>query len=43
MNQIPLVLSEDFGEGVIIEGVRFVNPFGSNFDMEAWFPESRKT
>jgi predicted nucleic acid-binding protein len=43
MNQIPLVLSEDFGEGVIIEGVRFVNPFGSNFDMEAWFPESKKT
>ena len=34
MNQISLVLSEDFGEGVIVEGVRFINPFGSDFNME---------
>jgi len=40
MNQIPLVLSEDFGERVIIEGVQFVNPFGSNFNIEAWLPKS---
>jgi predicted nucleic acid-binding protein len=43
MNQIPLVLSEDFGEGVIIEGVRFVNPFGSNFNIEALLSGSRTT
>jgi len=41
MNQIPIVLSEDFGDGVIIEGVRFVNPFGSDFKLESWLPESR--
>ncbi len=38
MNQISLVLSEDFGEGVVIEGVRFINPFGSDFNMENLLP-----
>ena len=27
MNQIPTVLSEDFSDGMELEGVRFVNPF----------------
>lgn len=27
VNRIPLVLSEDFADGVVIEGVRFTNPF----------------
>ncbi len=36
MNQIRVVFSEDFGPRVIIEGVRFVNPFESNFKIEAW-------
>jgi predicted nucleic acid-binding protein len=36
MNQIPVVFSEDFGSRVIIEGVRFVNPFESNFKIGAW-------
>jgi len=38
MSQISIVLSEDFGDGVMIESVRFVNPFGSDFKLEAWFP-----
>ena len=42
MNQIPIVFSEDFGSGTVIEGVRIVNPFGADFRMEAWLPESRK-
>jgi len=27
INQIPIVLSEDFSSGRVIEGVRFINPF----------------
>lgn len=27
LNQIPIVLSEDFSSGRVIEGVRFINPF----------------
>lgn len=40
MNQISIVISEDFGDGVMIENVRFANPFGSNFKLEAWLPGS---
>ena len=43
LNQIPIVLSEDFGDGVIIEGVRFVNPFGTGFNLEGWLPGARST
>ena len=43
LNQIPIVLSEDFGDGVIIEGVRFVNPFGTGFNLEGWLLGSRST
>jgi len=43
MNQIPVVLSEDFGEGTTIEGVHFVNPFGSDFNIDAWLSLSRST
>ena len=41
MNQIPVVFSEDFGDGVIIEGVRFVNPFNAGFNLETWLLGSR--
>ncbi|MDR7522314.1 MAG: PIN domain-containing protein [Armatimonadota bacterium] len=34
LNEIPLVLSEDFEDGRIIEGVRFVNPFSPGFDLD---------
>ncbi len=43
LNQIPVVLSEDFGDGVVIEGVRFVNPFGTGFNLETWLLGSRAT
>jgi predicted nucleic acid-binding protein len=32
LNQIPVILSEDFSDGATIEGVRFVNPFADGFD-----------
>jgi hypothetical protein len=36
--QIPIVLSEDFASGSILEGVRFVNPFAGGFSLDAWLP-----
>lgn len=35
-NQIPLIFSEDFQDGQILEGIRFVNPFAENFELEKW-------
>lgn len=40
MNQIRVVFSEDFGAKVI-EGIRFINPFDSNFNIDAWFSKSK--
>jgi predicted nucleic acid-binding protein len=36
LNQIPLLLSEDFSTGTSLEGVRFLNPFAPDFRLEAW-------
>jgi predicted nucleic acid-binding protein len=36
LNQVPLVLSEDFSAGSSVEGVRFLNPFATGFDLEEW-------
>jgi predicted nucleic acid-binding protein len=36
LNQIPLVFSEDFQDGLYLEGVRFVNPFTETFKLEEW-------
>jgi predicted nucleic acid-binding protein len=36
LNQIPVVFSEDFQDGMEIEGVRFVNPFTPAFDLAEW-------
>jgi len=33
LNQVPLVLSEDFVDGGFLEGVRFLNPFAPAFDL----------
>lgn len=33
LNQVPLVLSEDFADGIFLEGVRFLNPFAPAFDL----------
>jgi predicted nucleic acid-binding protein len=36
LNQISLIFSEDFNVGSTLEGVSFVNPFASDFVLEAW-------
>jgi predicted nucleic acid-binding protein len=36
LNQVPVVFSEDFRDGTTLEGVRFVNPFSSEFLLEKW-------
>ncbi len=36
LNQVPVVFSEDFNPGAVIEGVRFVNPFAEDFQPEVW-------
>lgn len=36
LNQVPLVFSEDFQDGLTLEGIRFVNPFVQGFDVDAW-------
>jgi len=36
LNQVTVVFSEDFSDGLVLEGVRFVNPFASNFRLEDW-------
>ncbi len=39
LNQVPVILSEDFNSGAVIEGVRFINPLVDDFDLNAWLPE----
>jgi predicted nucleic acid-binding protein len=36
LNQTQVVFSEDFNNGATLEGVRFVNPFTSDFVLENW-------
>ncbi len=36
LNQVPVVFSEDFRDGSILEGVRFVNPLSPKFLLEKW-------
>jgi len=36
LNQVPIVFSEDFRDGSLLEGVRFVNPFSPDFLVEKW-------
>lgn len=36
LNQIPVVFSEDFNPGSVIDGVLFANPFEEAFDLEGW-------
>jgi predicted nucleic acid-binding protein len=36
LNQIPVLFSEDFRDGQVLEGVRFANPFTTTFDLETW-------
>jgi predicted nucleic acid-binding protein len=36
LNQAEVVFSEDFNPGAVIEGVRFVNPFAEDFELDMW-------
>ena len=36
LNQIPVIFSEDFSDGQMIEGVRFLNPFAETFELKKW-------
>jgi len=36
INDIPVIFSEDFQDGQVLEGIRFVNPFAKGFDLEKW-------
>ena len=36
LNQIPVIFSEDFQDGQILEGVRFINPFAPQFKLDLW-------
>ncbi len=36
LNQVPIIFSEDFNSGSVLDGVRFVNPFAPDFDLKAW-------
>ena len=33
IHDVPNVLSEDFSDGSLLEGVKFINPFTSHFDI----------
>ena len=36
LNQIPTIFSEDFSDGMMLEGVRFVNPLKPDFQLQDW-------
>lgn len=38
MNQVPFIFSEDFQDGLSLDGVKFVNPFADRFELEDWIP-----
>ena len=38
LNQVPVILSEDFSPGTVLDGIRFVNPFADDFSLDEWAP-----
>ncbi len=36
LNQINVFFSENFQDGQMLEGVRFVNPFAPQFSLDRW-------
>ncbi|HMQ31570.1 MAG TPA: PIN domain-containing protein [Chloroflexaceae bacterium] len=36
LNQLPVIVSEDFNVGATLEGVRIVNPFAPAFELADW-------
>lgn len=35
-NDVPVIFSEDFQDGQVLDGITFVNPFTKNFKLEKW-------
>jgi predicted nucleic acid-binding protein len=36
LHQVPVVFTEDFNVGSVIEGVRFIDPLAEDFDLSGW-------
>jgi predicted nucleic acid-binding protein len=36
LNQVPVIFTEDFQHGQVLEGVHFINPFISGFNLSEW-------
>jgi predicted nucleic acid-binding protein len=36
LHQIPIIFSEDFQDGEVLEGVQIVNPFTAAFNIDKW-------
>lgn len=36
LNQISVIFTEDFQDGQVLEGVRFINPFSDKFEIGLW-------
>jgi predicted nucleic acid-binding protein len=36
LNQVTTIFSQDFTDGQVLEGVRFVNPFAEGFRIQDW-------
>jgi predicted nucleic acid-binding protein len=36
MHSIPIIFSEDFSDGTLLEGVRFINPLSAKFKITDW-------
>lgn len=36
LNQIPIIFSENFSSGAVIEGIKFVDPFSDGFQLKNW-------
>lgn len=36
LNQLPVIFSEDFDSNSALEGVRFINPLATGFQLEHW-------
>lgn len=33
LNQVPVIVTEDFQDGLVLEGIRFLNPFSHRFQL----------
>lgn len=36
LNQVSYIFSEDFQQGIVLEGVQVINPLVADFEMEVW-------